>query len=153
MWLVRLKQAGTWLGIVLTLIISVFLLISLQLPGESIPFQGAVLTYEPGAKAALFALASGALFVVSWLPDEGVVLGVFARWLKRLALAGTFFLTGWYWLLSVVGQGAWEHLSFPLLATLVFSVAIIVISAVLVFVSMPVVLLVVDAIRRFRDRR
>ena len=140
------------MGVVLTLIISVFLLTSLQLPGESIPFQGAELTYEPGAKAALFALASGALFVVSWLPEEGAIFGTFARWLKRVALGGTFFLTGWYWLRSAVEEGAWEHLSFPLWGTLLLSVAVIVILVIVLIFSFPVVILAVDAIRRFRGR-
>ena len=152
MWRVRLKQFGTWLGIVLTLIISVFLLFSLQLPGESIPFQGAELNYGPGAKAALFALASGALFVVSWFPEEGTIYGIIARWLNRVALGGTFLLTGWYWLLSAVQEGAWQHLWYPLFGTLLFSGAMILGLVILLYSGFPVVILAVEAIRRFRDR-
>ena len=77
---------------------------SFDLPSESIPFRGAELDYKAGVKAALFVLASGALFVVSWLPEKRGVGGFFALWLNRVALGGTFFLTGWYWLSGAVDE-------------------------------------------------
>ena len=147
--LVRLR---TWVAIVSTLIISLFLLLSLQLPGESIPFQGADLAYGPGAKAALFALASGALFVLSWLPDPGTTPGVLAFWLNRIALAGTFFLTGWYWLNSAVSKDPWAHLSFPLIGTILISVILLVTVAFLYFVVLGLFSIAVQAIRWFRNR-
>lgn len=130
-----------------------FLLASLQSPGESFPFQGAELTYKPGVKAALFALASGVLFVVSWLPEKRGFSGVFAPWLNRIALAGTFFLTGWYWLRSAVEveKDAWVHLSFPLFGTLLFCGLIIFGLVALFLISFPVLVFAVDVIRRFRN--
>ena len=152
MWKTRFERFRTWLGIVLTLIISVFFLVSFDLPGESIPFRGAELDYQAGVKAALFALASGALFVVSWLPEKRGVGGLLALWLNRVALGGTFFLTGWYWLSSAVDEDPWDHLLFPLFGTLLFCGFIILLLVFLFYVGFLVYVFGSAAIWRFRDR-
>ena len=149
----RLKRFGTWLAIVATLIITVFMLAISQLSGEPFPFRGAELTYEAGVKASLFALASGALFVVSWLPEKRGSAALLARWINRVVLAGTFFLTGWYWLRSAVEvEGdAWGHLSLPLFSTLWFCGFIILGLVVALLISSAVWVIADDVNRRFRD--
>ena len=154
-WQAKLKRLGSWLTIVATLIITIFLLTSLQLPTESFPFRGAELTYGHGVKAALFALASGGLFIVSWLPERQGFVGLCGVWINRVALAGTFFLTGWYWLRSAVKlEGyAWDHLSFPLFGTLLFTGLIVLFWVVVFLIGYPLLLFALNVIRWFRYRK
>ena len=152
MWQSKLKRFGTFITIGATFVVTIFLLASLQLPAEPFPFRGSELAYKPGVKAALFALASGALFVVSWLPEKEGFLAIVALWMNRTALAGTFFLTGWYWLRSAVypEEAAWGHLSLPLFATALFCVSIVAIIAFLFLVGYSLVVLVATIYRWFK---
>ena len=105
-----MKQAWLWKTIP-TLAICVFVWVNFDLkPTDPIPFMGVSLDYKPGVKAAIFAITSASLFIVSWIQTNPTILGRAADWLNRLASGITAILTGWYWLASEARETSEEHL-------------------------------------------
>ncbi len=122
-----MKQGWLWKTIP-TLTICVFVWINFDLkPNDPIPFMGVSLDYKPGVKAAIFALTSAALFIVSWIQTNPTILGRAANWLNRLASGITALLTGWYWLASEARETSEEHLGFALILTAIILSGVVVI--------------------------
>lgn len=122
-----MTRAWFWkMALTLTICFSVWVNYDISMT-EPIPFRGSFLEYEPGVKAAIFALTSAALFIVSWIRTDDALLGVVADWFNRLASAITAVLTGWYWLVSATPDKPAEHLAFVTILTIIVVASVVVV--------------------------
>ena len=122
----------------LTIAICVFVWVNFELkPTDPIHFQGVILEYKPGAKAAIFAMISAAFLIVSWIRTDVSGLDELARWSNRLATAITGFLTGWYWLASATNDPV-EHLGFVAALSTIIVIGFAMLAIPIIFLTIAV---------------